>query len=83
MPKISIVKRYRSWHHKAGIEEADYVELEDSNACAEFVTAVNANDKCEFEIIDYSVALIAKMETPEILKNPTGGGVGKLILPNE
>lgn len=82
MAKIRILKKYKSWSEKAGIEEADYVELEDSNACAEFVTKVNANDDLDWEIVDYEVALITKMEGPEITKNPTGGGVGRLILPN-
>lgn len=82
--KIRIVKRYRSWHPKSGIEEADIVEIEGgAEGAARFVTAVNANEKHDFEIIDYEVALITKMERPEILKNPTGGGIGRVLLPGK
>ncbi|UXO93782.1 hypothetical protein Pan1_67 [Pseudanabaena phage Pan1] len=82
--KIRIVKKYRAWHPKAGIEEADVVEIEGgAEGAARFVTAVNANRDHEFEIIDYEVALITKMERPEIIKNPTGGGTGKLLLPGK
>lgn len=82
--KIRIVKRYRNGSPKAGIEEADVVEIEGgAEGCARFVAAINANPNHDFEIIDYEVALITKMERPEILKNPTGGGVGKVLLPGK
>ncbi len=82
--KIRIVKRYKAWSPFAGIEEADVVEIEDgAEGAARFVTAVNASDKLDYEIIDYEVALITRMERPELLKNPTGGGVGKVLLPGK
>lgn len=82
--KIRIVKRYKSWSPFAGIEEADVVEIEDgADGAARFVTAVNASDAHDFEIIDYEVALITKMERPELITNPTGGGIGKLLIPGK
>lgn len=82
--RIRIVKRYRNGSPKAGIEEADVVDIEGgAEGAARFVTAINANPNHDFEIIDYEVALITKMERPEILKNPTGGGVGKVLLPGK
>lgn len=66
----------------AGIEEADVVEIEGGpEACGEFVGKINANPRVPYDIIDYEVALITRMKQPEILKNPTGGRTGKLILP--
>lgn len=80
--RIRIVKRYKNTSPKAGIEEADVVDIEGgADGAARFVTSINANPNHDFEIIDYEVALITKMEGPEILKNPTGGGTGKVILP--
>ena len=82
--KIRIVKRYRAGTPKAGIEEADIVEIEGgSEGAARFVTAINANPRHEFEIIDYEIALITKMEGPEIITNPTGGGLGRVLLPGK
>ena len=81
--KIRIVKRYRSWHPKAGIEEADVVEIEGGAAgAAQFVSRINANERHDFEIIDYEVALITQLEGPEILTNPTGGGKGRVVRKN-
>lgn len=81
--KIRIVKRY-TMGPKAGIEEADIVEIEGgAEGAAQFVSRINANPRHEFEIIDYEVVLITKMERPEIIKNPTGGGVGKVLLPGK
>lgn len=81
--KIRIVKRYKNNSPHHGIEEADIVEIEGgADGAARFVTAVNLNDKNDFEIIDWDIPLITKLEGPEILTNPTGGGTGKLILPN-
>lgn len=80
--RIRIVKRYKNTSPKAGIEEADVVDIEGgADGAARFVTSINSNPNHDFEIIDYEVALITKMEGPEILKNPTGGGTGKVILP--
>lgn len=80
--RIRIVKRYKNTSPKAGIEEADVVDIEGgADGAARFVTSINANPNHDFEIIDYEVALITSMEGPEILKNPTGGGTGKVILP--
>ena len=77
--KIRIVKRYKNNSPLAGIVEADVVEIEGgAEGAAQFVSRVNANSRHEFEIIDYEVALITEMEKPEILINPTGGGVGKV-----
>jgi hypothetical protein len=82
--RIRIVKRYRNTSPKAGIEEADVVEIEGgAEGAARFVAAVNANKLHDFEIIDYEVVLITKMERPEILTNPTGGAVGRLLLPGK
>lgn len=82
--KIRIVKRYRNDHPKAGIEEADVVEIDGgAEGAARFVSAINANPRHDFEIIDYEVALITKMERPEILTNPTGGGIGRVLLPGK
>ncbi len=79
--KIRIVKKYNNLSPKAGIEEADVVEIEGgASGAARFVTAINANDKIDFDIIDYEVALITKMEKPEIVTNKTGGATGKLII---
>lgn len=80
--RIRIVKRYNNNSPKAGITEADVVEIEGgAEGAARFVTSINANPNVDFEIIDYEVALITKMERPEILINNTGGGTGKLIRP--
>lgn len=80
--KIRIVKRYNHLSPKVGIEEADIVEIEGgAEGAANFVSKINASQKIDYEIIDWEVALITKMEGPEVIKNPTGGGVGKLILP--
>lgn len=82
--KIRIVKRYKAGTPKAGIEEADIVELNGgAEGAARFVTAVNANPRQEYEIIDYEVALITQMERPEVITNPTGGATGKLLLPGK
>jgi len=81
--QIRIVKRYNHLSPKVGIEEADIVEIEGgAQGAAMFVSKINANSKIDYEIIDWEVALITSMEGPEILKNPSGGGTGKLILPN-
>ena len=80
--RIRIVKRYNNRSPQSGIEEADIVDIEGGAAgAARFVTAVNASKVLDYEIIDYEVALITKMEGPEILSNKTGGGTGKLIMP--
>lgn len=82
--KIRIVKRYKDWSPYAGIEEADIVEIEGgSDGAARFITAVNASDKLDYQIIDYEVALLTKMEGPEVLSNPTGGGIGRLLVPGK
>lgn len=82
--RIRIVKRYKNTSPKAGIEEADVVEIEGgASGAASFVSKINANPRHEFEIIDWEVALITSMEGPEVIKNPTGGGTGKLILPGK
>lgn len=82
MKKIRILKLYKSSSPKAGIEEADYVELKNASDAAEFVSKINATERLDYEIIDWDVAMITSMDAPEIVKNPTGGGTGKLILPN-
>ena len=80
--RIRIVKRYKSNSPKVGIEEADVVEIHGgADQAARFVVGVNASPTIDYEIIDWEIALISKMERPEILSNPTGGGTGKLILP--
>lgn len=80
--KIRIVKRYKNTSPKVGIEEADIVEVEGgADGAARFVTAINANPNHEFEIIDYEVALITQMERPEVITNPSGGAIGKVLLP--
>ena len=82
--KIRIVKRYKNTSPKAGITEADVVDIEGgADGAARFVTAINANPAHEFEIIDYEVALITQMERPEIIENKTGGGTGKVLLPGK
>lgn len=82
--RIRIVKRYNNNSPKAGIIEADVVEIEGgAEGAARFVTMVNANPRQEYEIIDYEVALITKMENPEVLENRTGGGIGKVLLPGK
>ncbi|ARB06155.1 hypothetical protein FDH38_gp101 [Dinoroseobacter phage vB_DshS-R5C] len=82
--KIRIVKRYNDLSPKAGITEADVVDIEGgAEGAARFVTAINANPNIDFEIIDYEVALITKMENPEILENKTGGATGKVLLPGK
>lgn len=84
MTKLRIVKEYRPWSPKAGIQEADIVDIPGgSEECAQFVSRVNAGSKSEFDIIDWELVLTTKMERPEILKNPTGGGTGKLLLPGK
>lgn len=78
---IRIVKRYNDKSPKSGIEEADVVNIEGgAEGAAMFVSKVNANSRLDYEIIDWEVALISKMQRPEILTNKTGGGTGKLIL---
>ena len=82
--RIRIVKRYKNDSPKAGIEEADIVDIEGgAEGAARFVTAVNGSSRHDYEIIDYEVALITKMEGPEIIKNPSGGGTGKLLIPGK
>jgi hypothetical protein len=82
--KIRIVKRYKDWSPFAGMEEADTVEIEDgAEGAARFITAVNASDQLDYQIIDYEVALVTTMNRPELITNPTGGGVGKLLLPGK
>ena len=82
--KIRIVKRYNNLSPKVGIEEADVVEIEGgAKGAANFVSKVNANSRIDYEIIDWEVALITKMERPEVIKNPSGGGVGKVLLPGK
>lgn len=81
---IRIVKRYRDGGPKAGIIEADTVEIEGgADGAARFVSRINANPRHDFEIIDYDVHLVTEMERAEILINPTGGGVGKVLLPGK
>jgi len=75
MPLLRIVKEYRRNSKLAGIIEADTVELE-RDAAAQFISAVNANPKAEFTIIDHSWALIGGAN--EILENPTGGWIGRM-----
>jgi len=80
--RLRIVKRYNHLSPKAGIEEADVVEIEGgAEGAAMFVSKINANSRIDYEIIDWEVALITKMEGPEVIKNETGGATGKLILP--
>ena len=67
----------------AGIVEADTVDVKDRTAMALFVLAVNANPQIHYEIIDYEQALISSMENPEVLENPTGGRLGKLLVPGK
>lgn len=82
--RIRIVKRYNNLSPKSGIEEADVVEIEGgAEGAAMFVSKINANSRIDYEIIDWEVALITKMECPEVIKNSTGGATGKLILPGQ
>lgn len=81
--KIRIVKKYTDGP-LAGCEEADVVDIEGGAVgAARFVTMVNATPHIPYEIIDWEVALITKMENPELLSNPTGGRTGKLLLPGK
>tara|TARA_R110000787_G_scaffold631_8_gene2355 strand:- start:109 stop:360 length:252 start_codon:yes stop_codon:yes gene_type:complete len=80
--KIRIVKKYNHLSPKSGIEEADVVEIEGgAEGAAMFVSKINANHRIDYQIIDWEIALISKMERPEVLTNRTGGGTGKLIMP--
>lgn len=80
--RIRIVKRYNNLSPMSGIEEADVVEIEGGSAgAANFVSKINASCRMDYEIIDWEVVLITKMEGPEVLKNDTGGAIGKLIMP--
>jgi hypothetical protein len=80
--RIRIVKRYNNLSPMSGIEEADVVEIEGGSAgAARFVIGINASPTIDYEIIDWEVVLITKMEGPEIIKNETGGATGKLIMP--
>lgn len=82
MTMLRIVKRYNHRSNGlAGVEIADTANIPEGgpSECAAFVTAVNASKTLDYEIIDYEVALISKMERPEILTNPTGGATGKLL----
>ena len=80
--RIRIVKKYNHLSPKSGIEEADVVEIEGgSEGAAMFVSKINANSRIDYQIIDWEVALITKMEGPEVLNNKTGGATGKLIMP--
>jgi len=82
--KIRIVKRYKPGTPKAGIEEADIVEVGGgSDGCARFVAAVNANPRIDYEIVDYEAALVTNMERPEVIHNPTGGSTGRLLVPGK
>lgn len=81
--KIRIVKKYTDGP-MAGIEEADVVNIEGgAEGCARFISAINANPRVPYEIVDYEVVLITRMERPEILTNPTGGRLGKILLPGK
>ena len=81
--KIRIVKEYTDGP-LAGATEADIVEIEGgAEGCAAFIAAVNATPHIPYNIIDYEVVLITKMERPELLTNPTGGRIGKLLIPGK
>ncbi len=81
--KFRIVKKHTDGP-MAGIVEADTVDIEGGRgAMALWVLAVNVNPQIHFEIIDYEQALISNMENPEVLENPTGGRLGKLLLPGK
>lgn len=82
--RIRIVKQYKSTSPKAGIEEADTLTIEGgAEGAALFVTRVNMNDRLDYTIIDYEVALVSKMERPEIITNKSGGATGKLLVPGK
>ncbi|HEY7822707.1 MAG TPA: hypothetical protein VIG24_07745 [Acidimicrobiia bacterium] len=82
--RIRITKRYNRLSPKAGITEVDVVDIEGgAEGAARFVTSVNANPHIDYEIVDYEVALITRMENPEIIENKTGGALGKVLLPGK
>lgn len=76
---IRITKQYNNRSSKNGLIEVDKIEFDSIDDAAQFVSKVNANNNIDFEIIDYDAALISTgQNTPEIIHNPTGGGVGKI-----
>jgi len=80
--KFRIIKKHTDGP-MASIVEADTIDMADRAAMAQFALAVNSNPQVPYEIVDYEQALISTMENPELLENPTGGRLGKLLLPGK
>ena len=73
--KYRIVKQFNNKSPRNGIVVVDYIDFESPQAAAEFVFAVNTNNRLDYCIIDYERALIGS--TTQIIENPTGGRLGK------
>ena len=74
MPVLNIVKE-----HDSGIVVSDKVPVQCRADGLEFMAQVNANSKLDWKIIDYSWDMLGLDTEPEILVNPTGGRLGKLL----
>jgi hypothetical protein len=71
---LNIVKE-----HDSGIVVSDKVEVKCRADGIEFMAQVNANPMLDWKIIDFSWDILGLDTEPEILVNPTGGRLGKLL----
>ena len=74
--KLRIVRKYRRNSEWNSIIDTAIVEFGSKEDGMKFVSAVNANPKQKYDIIDYSWLLIGGAE--EIIENPTDGYVGPM-----
>lgn len=75
---LRIVKRFNNLSKLNGIEMVDRVPFETREDAFAFVSAVNANSSVDFDVVDWDVTGISADGVVEVLKNPTGGYVGRL-----
>lgn len=76
--QVRIVKEYNNKSPLNGVHEVDFVDFASAEDAALFVTRINANDKLDFEIVDYDFSGLITGGKGEIIMNPTGGYVGLL-----
>lgn len=84
MPVLRIVKQYNKRSPLNGIVETDKLSFETKRnglSWLKSITELNKLGKLDWDLIDYEWALITEGGGNEILKNPTGGYIGKLHKP--
>ena len=74
MPVLNIVRQ-----HDTGIVISGKVPVNSKADGLEFMAQVNANPSLDWKIIDFSWDFLGIGTEDEILVNPTGGRLGKLL----